>query len=329
MYPKKLIKNCAVFLIMISFLFFFQLAHAQQQYNIIHVVADGYSIMGEQDTIKDAKQKALKDAERIAIEQGTAVYIESYTKVKNFIAVDDEIKSIAAGYIINKKLVVDEFNREKLEYHIRIEADVKCGDLDKLITTKNYNKQIEKTNIKDLSLEFNVIGARIMTDGSAVDVLVKEGSSLRSYDSFQIQLKANNDCYIYVLLYDSEGKSSILFPNDKIKKNYLKSDIEYYLPQNDLFYQLDDNTGTETLYIVASLQPMDDIDWILEKMEKTGEDIKENNFKNTVGSRGIAGIVSKGNKNFKLSNGKIIQKVNNILEGKGTLYYSLSFNHEK
>src|SRR5215813_5356102 len=64
-----------------------------------------------------------------------------------------------------------------------------------------------------LTLSMNIIGQRKEADGSYTEVLVNEGSVLRSYDNFQVHLETNRPAYVYILLYDSQERASQLFPD--------------------------------------------------------------------------------------------------------------------
>jgi hypothetical protein len=57
--------------------------------------------------------------------------------------------------------------------------------------------------VAPLTLSMNIIGQRKEADGSYTEVLVNEGSVLRSYDNFQVHLETNRPAYVYILLYDS------------------------------------------------------------------------------------------------------------------------------
>lgn len=100
---------------------------------MVTVVADGYSYLGDNDTIKTARERALAEAERNAVEQGSYSYLESQTTVKNYQVISDEIKSRVKGAITNKKILLDEMDKATLRYHIRLEAQVKFADLKSLL----------------------------------------------------------------------------------------------------------------------------------------------------------------------------------------------------
>ena len=115
-----------------------------------------------------------------------------------------------------------------------------------------------------LTLSMNIIGQRKEADGSYTEVLVSEGSVLRSYDNFQVHLETNRPAYVYILLYDSQGSASQLFPDPKIdQRGFLEQGRKTVVPANDLWFWLDEHTGTETIYVLTSEKPMSDIQGLL------------------------------------------------------------------
>ena len=106
----------------------------------VNVVADGYSYLGDNDTIKTARERALAEAERNALEQGSYSYLESQTTVKNYQVTSDVIKSKVKGIITDKKILVDEMEKQTLRYHIRLEAQVKFADLDTILEQQQVSE---------------------------------------------------------------------------------------------------------------------------------------------------------------------------------------------
>src|SRR5262249_30766782 len=81
----------------------------------------------------------------------------------------------------------------------------------------------------------NIIGQRKEPDGSYTEVLVGEGSVLRSYDNFQVHLETNRPAYVYILLYDSQDRASQLFPDPKIdQRGFLEQGRKVVVPARDL-----------------------------------------------------------------------------------------------
>ena len=76
-----------------------------------------------------------------------------------------------------------------------------------------------------LTLSMNIIGQRKEADGSYTEVLVSEGSVLRSYDNFQVHLETNRPAYVYILLYDSQERPARSFLTPRlINRAFLSKD---------------------------------------------------------------------------------------------------------
>jgi len=87
------------------------------------------------------------------------------------VLIDDEIKSLTAGYLINKKVLIDQLESAPSRYHVQIEGEVKCADLDKLIAARKAEEQSQQ---QPLSVEFAVVAERKLADGTWGEVLVKD-----------------------------------------------------------------------------------------------------------------------------------------------------------
>jgi len=125
--------------------------------------------------------------------------------------------------------------------------------------------------IEPLSVSYHVFARR---DES--DVRITDGATVRSGDAFKVWLQANSDCHAYVLLLDSRGKASVLFPHPKIRsENRLRGGVEYVIPPANQppglgWYVFDEHPGTETFYILASYEPITDMPRLLREMETAG-----------------------------------------------------------
>lgn len=187
--------------------------------------------------------------------------------------------------------------------------------------------------IAPLELSMNIIGQREDVDGNFSEVIVKEGSILHSYDNFQVHFKTNKDAYVYILIYDSDNKANLLFPDPKIPlDNKIKADTSYSVPSPSLWFWLDENVGIETIYVLAAEKPLDDIKTLLLEMEGADDQKKtelSNRIRKTIGNleRGVGGITQGKAKSFYLKNGKEIQKVTEIIKGKTSVVRAISFRH--
>jgi CHAT domain-containing protein len=184
-----------------------------------------------------------------------------------------------------------------------------------------------------LSLSMNIIGQRKDAAGNYTEVLVNEGSVLRSRDNFQVHVEANRPAYVYILIYDSQGRATQLFPDPKIDRpEFFEAGGKAVIPRRDLWYWLDDETGTETVYVLASEKPMTDIRGLLAKMMVTDDNGKKNASQEikrqiTIMQRGVGGITQGQTVTYTLSDGKKIQKVTDVVTGTGSVVRAVSFQH--
>lgn len=165
-------------------------------------------------------------------------------------------------------------------------------------------------------------------------MLVGEGSVLRSHDNFQVHLETNRPGYIYILLYDSQGRASQIFPDPKIDQpGFVEGARKLVIPSKELWFWLDENTGTETIYVLASENPMGDIRGLLARMETTDEagqkrfaqEIKQ---RIVAMQRGVGGVTKGQAATYTLTDGKKIQKVTEVVTGTGSVVRAVSFHHK-
>jgi Domain of unknown function (DUF4384) len=104
-------------------------------------------------------------------------------------------------------------------------------------------------------------------------IRVADGDIVRSGQRFKIRVRSNSDCYLYVLLYDSRGAASVLFPHTDIAlSNAVRGEATIEIPEAGKWYWFDDNPGTETFYLVASYAPLGDLDGMLVKLRQNAGD---------------------------------------------------------
>jgi hypothetical protein len=104
------------------------------------------------------------------------------------------------------------------------------------------------------------------------ETALADGATVVSGQRFKVRVQPNSDCYLYVLLYDSEGRASVLFPHGKIGlANDVRGGVSYEIPEGSKWYWFDNTPGTEVFYIVACYTPLKDLDLLLVKMQQAGE----------------------------------------------------------
>jgi hypothetical protein len=260
-----------------------QMLFGQQVDQVVKVTVDGYAYMGDTDTIQAAKERAMKDAERKAVEQGTGVYIESYSKVHNYMTVEDDIKSMATGYITSKKVLVDGLDNNPPRYHIQIAADVKCGDLGQLIEAR---KQETKTEATPVGFSYEIQVQSKGADGSWKSSPLQDGGIVRAGDRLQAVIRPDNDCYLLMVVATAKNKMIRLLPPKGQDKAFAQAGNEIYVPSEDQYHTVESgNTGAAAVHLFVSSQPMIHLNWIMERLEKSGSETDWQTFRNFIQSR--------------------------------------------
>jgi LysM repeat protein len=123
-----------------------------------------------------------------------------------------------------------------------------------------------------LGLSMHIISHGKDTDGSVSEVTIEEGSILRSKDKFKVQFETKEDAYVYIIIHDSLNKANLLFPDPRITlSNNVKANTSHTVPTSEHWFWLDENVGIETVYVLASETPLDNIKALLLAMEDVVE----------------------------------------------------------
>jgi hypothetical protein len=191
----------------------------------------------------------------------------------------------------------------------------------------------KKVNIKPLALKVNVVGKR-MVGQEMVDVVVQSGSKLKSKDNLRVYFETNQKSYVYMLIFDSEKKASVLFPDPRIAVgNQVQGGVEYQIPPGDDWFWLDEHPGTETIYVIASYEPLTELKKMLDALEGQDAPARESAQKKleqqvAVMQRGIGGIGKVGMQRYDIGGGKQVQRLTEVVTGLGGALRVISIQHE-
>ena len=107
---------------------------------------------------------------------------------------------------------------------------------------------------------------------------ITSGGEMKSGDHYKVYFRANRDCHVYVYQAEATGQVFRLFPLKKYDgvalnhTNPVQALADYVLPANDRYFLLDDTTGKEKIYFVASLQRNPRLEVIDERLTQAVED---------------------------------------------------------
>jgi hypothetical protein len=106
------------------------------------------------------------------------------------------------------------------------------------------------------NLEFSIIYSKYDPKTHEISDL-QEGDYLKEDDRYKIKITSDEDGYVYVYQIDSTGKlDNLLKGAGKHHQHFpLKAGEPLFLPSEDASYELDDNKGVESIFVVVTEEP--------------------------------------------------------------------------
>ena len=133
--------------------------------------------------------------------------------------------------------------------------------------------RIRGARVTEVELSMKIIGKRKNADGSVSVVTIEDGSVLQTKDGFKVQFKTKKDAYVYIVIHDGLNKAELLFPDppEITFSNEVKANSIHTVPTTKRWFELDENVGIETVYVLASENQLDNIKSLLPEMENVEE----------------------------------------------------------
>jgi len=93
---------------------------------------------------------------------------------------------------------------------------------------------------------------------------VESGATLHSGDYFRFQTRIDKPAFVYVVFQDSAGKIEFM------EKGLVPAGRDFFLPDGNQWFQLDKNTGTERLFMLASEKQIEDFGQKVDALRTAG-----------------------------------------------------------
>jgi hypothetical protein len=87
---------------------------------------------------------------------------------------------------------------------------------------------------------------------------------LHTGDRITIRFEPQTECFIYLFYYSSQAELAILFPTDPSGARIMPG-IKYSIPANNQWFKLDDVTGIEKFYLIASVRRLEELEALYQK----------------------------------------------------------------
>lgn len=106
-------------------------------------------------------------------------------------------------------------------------------------------------------------------------VPITRDTTLATGDEIKMVVELRKECFIYLIHHSPNGELSLLFPEDirqfagdyKVGKNY-------YIPKGRGWFELDNNTGRETFYLLAANERLLELEALIGEYITASKDTK-------------------------------------------------------
>ena len=129
----------------------------------------------------------------------------------------------------------------------------------KTVVANGYGAQPHLVSLTDVRLGLRYTLLQRDPSGRYVEVL--PSTAFHSGDHVKLSVMANHSGYLYIIQQGSSGNWSPIFPSQDATKdsNYIDAGQVYEIP-NDGAFELNKQSGKERLFIVLSVNPINDLD---------------------------------------------------------------------
>jgi hypothetical protein len=119
----------------------------------------------------------------------------------------------------------------------------------------------DENSQKEANVKFQwAFGALKKANGSKFEAVTKD-TDLKTGDQIKFFLKVNDNCFVYLIYRSSQGELSILFPHRfKLQRAEYTVAGNHYIPKGDQWFELDEHTGEERFYLIASKKRLMDLE---------------------------------------------------------------------
>ena len=97
-------------------------------------------------------------------------------------------------------------------------------------------------------------------------VAITRDTMLKTGDQLKMFVELKKECFVYIIYRNRYDEITLLFPYriEQFEKVY-ETSRKYYVPKGDMWFELDENAGRETFYLLASAKPLYDLETLLKE----------------------------------------------------------------
>jgi len=134
----------------------------------------------------------------------------------------------------------------------------------------------------DASVNFQwAFGVLKKANGAKFEAITKD-TDLKTGDQIKFFLKVDKNCFVYLIYCSSQGDLSVLFPQRfKLRSAEYSVAGDHYIPKGDEWFELDEHTGEERFYLMASAERLVKLEALINDYE-TADAAKKSPLANQV-----------------------------------------------
>ncbi|HQN18794.1 MAG TPA: DUF4384 domain-containing protein [Syntrophobacteraceae bacterium] len=120
-------------------------------------------------------------------------------------------------------------------------------------------------------VKFRWAFAALKQDGTDLRVeSIGNRLALKSEDQLKMMVELESNCFVYVIHHSSQGAFTLMFPYSlkQLSDDYQQR-RKYFIPDGDRWFELDQHTGYETFYLLASPRRQENLERLLQQYEST------------------------------------------------------------
>jgi len=103
-------------------------------------------------------------------------------------------------------------------------------------------------------------------------IAVDKTTVMHAGDQLKFYFEPQTDCFIYFLYYSSQGDLHLLFPSE-LSSSKLSTGTKYYIPSEKGWFELDDVSGVEKFYLLASAKKLEKLESLYRKHLKISDPV--------------------------------------------------------
>jgi len=139
-----------------------------------------------------------------------------------------------------------------------------------LLATPALTAIAEETSPEAIDVRWVMAGMARDADGSR-PVTVPPKARLRTGDKLKMYLKTRHPCYFYLFHQGPDSRLTLLFP-PSLPTKALNGGARMTIPAEGQWFELDEQTGTETFHVLVSATPLRSIETLYRDYQQQGSE---------------------------------------------------------